>query len=184
MRRRKWTCFAVCVFIALMLFGCNQVTDRQSATENVTTIPSETENTENTNKTFSLDGVQITLPGYFKEESATGIFASFFDEYSVILLHREPFTEHPSLEMYTLEEYGEKLIQARNINAALQKTDGLLCFEYELNVGDGSVKYNYFVVLFKTNSDFWIFEFVSDSREAQAHREEFIQWAKTVKFAD
>ena len=181
MRKGKWMCFALCVLFALALFGCDNSAGGNLWTEDsAMTTPSEGEGKNE--KTFSLDGVQITLPDDFKDNNTTGIFAGFSDGYSVILLHREPFTVHPSLETYALEEYGERLIQSRNLNATLQKTDGLLCFEYEINVGDGSVKYNYFVALFKTKTDFWIFEFVSDAREAQHQREEFVQWAKTVKF--
>ena len=182
MQMRKCMCFALCVLFVFALFGCEHFAGVDIGTEDFTqTIPSKVE--DENQKTFSANGVQITLPDDFTEFGDTGAAVGLSDGYSAISAYREPITSHPSLETYSLEEYAERLIQSRNMSVDLQKIDGLLCFEYEVDVEE-TVKYSYFVVLFKTKTDFWIFEFVSDAREAHLHRDEFVQWAKTVTFTD
>ena len=133
-------------------------------------------------KFFELDGMRIRLPSYFKIN--TGYPTPGFEcWHSVILVTREPFTEHPDLSGMTLEEYGQTLIHMAGISAQLQWIDGIAYYEYEVPVNDG-VFYHYLVTLFKSDTDFWIVEFVCDSREADMHRVEFMQWAKTIEFAE
>lgn len=177
--------FLLCVILicfTLTLVGCRNETDPPSETEITNTSPTH-KVINNKYQTFTADGIEFTLPIRFQEYVVQGR-TIYWDKYSQVMFEREPFTEHFSLSGYSLEEYGQLLIESRNMNCSLHVIDDLLCFEYEVDLPDGTARYNYFVVLYKTDTDFWIVEFVSDSREAQLHRDEFIEWAKMVQFAD
>jgi hypothetical protein len=156
-------------------------TDLASTTVHPTVSSNPTVPESKIYKIFELNGMRIRLPSYFKI-NASHPTPGFECWHSGILVTREPFTVHPDLSGMTLDEYGQTLIQMGGISAQLQRMDGITYFEYEVPVSDGAF-YHYLVTLFKSETDFWIIEFVCDSREADMHRVEFMQWAKTIEFS-
>ena len=181
-----------CVLHLLFAFAaCNYNSDvpsTQGSDPVITTVPEETESPIYTNphnskfKTYSIEGMQIDLPPGFKQVVGD-VGIGFESTYSIILVEREPFTDHPSLPGCTLEKYGQLLIDYRCIDSKLEMTDGILNFDYEVLISEG-IYYHYFVTLYKTETDFWIIEYICDLREADRHRPEFLQWAKSVKFIE
>ena len=176
---------------AVMLCGCSADEHKVHPTatsSNAETITSTPENSPNESlqagyKLFTSNGIQLTLPDDFVEEKGQQR-PTFHDKYSVILIERESFTEHPSLSNMSLGEYCKALIASRNIEIPVQIIDGLHCWDYEIDIQNEGVRYNYFVVVYKTSNDFWIVEFISDSREAARHRDSFITWAKMIEFTE
>lgn len=182
------------VYILLLLIissftfsGCNVNEHKTPSSSAATTSSSPATYPEETlqagYKLFTSNGIQLTLPNNFYEVKGQSRI-TFYDEYSVILIERESFTEHPSLSDMSLCEYCKALIESRNIDAPVKIIDGLFCWEYEVDIPNDDAWYNYFVVTYKTSTDFWIIEFVSDSREAAQHRNSFIAWAKMVEFTE
>ena len=90
---------------------------------------------------------------------------------------KDSFEAYPHLADWTLEMYANEFLASRNLEGQLQYDDGLYWCTYDIDVTE-SVKYTYFSVFYKSNTGFYIVEFCSDSREAEQHRSEFIEWAK------
>ncbi len=138
---------------------------------------------EPTYKTFSVDGIVLKLPDSFQKAVVDGR-TGFYDKNSAVLLAGDVFTAHPSLPGMSLDEYGNAIISGWNVDAEIKIIDGLYCFEYETVEADSTTKYNYFVVLYKSNQAFWIVEFATEFWRASALRPKFISWAKMIEFTD
>jgi hypothetical protein len=130
---------------------------------------------------FDLDGMKIRLPKSFQRNTSydTMVLETW---YSYIIVTREPLKSHPDLPGMTLEQYAQTRRDMANPDAKLHLVDGILCYEYELPVADGAVYYHW-VTFFKSETDFWIIQFVCDNREADKYQIQFLQWAKTIEFA-
>ena len=176
--------------VLLLLPGCDaESTSAAIPTEPaaVTTVPTEptiaTESTKPENKmykVYDLNGMQIRLPPTFTLlDSSQPIILDNW--YCCIIVHREAVSSHPALPEMPLEEYAEALMGFSNVDAKLEWVDGILCQDYELPATNGTYS-NYWATFFKTDTDFWIVEFVCDAREADKMRVQFMQWAKTIEF--
>lgn len=187
----KCVCLLLSLILVLALFGCGNApattahrhTLPAPATSSTaaTTVP-ETKNDDYT--TFTTEHFRITLPRKFREELTADGRISFYNGYVIVLPSYELFSEHPSLSEMTLEEYGQKLIESRNFDTTLSTVGGIPWFEYRVDDPNGTVHYTFFVTLYKTDTAFWIIEYISDSRTAEHFRVDFLEWAETVEFLD
>ena len=188
----KKTIALIIVSVLLLLPGCDA--EPTSATVRTrptafTTIPTEpsitTEPTKPENKMYKmydLNGMQIRLPPTFTLlDSSQPIILDNW--YCCIIVHREAVSSHPALPEMPLEEYAKALMGFSDVDAKLEWVDGILCHDYELPATNGTYS-NYWATFFKTDTDFWIVEFVCDAREADKMRIQFMQWAKTIEFAE
>lgn len=188
---RVTLCALLLALSAVMLCGCSADEHKvrpttTSSNAEMTTSTSETAPNESLPagyKLFTSNGIQLTLPDDFVEEVGQQRL-TFHDKYSAILIEKESFTEHPSLPTMPLGDYCKTLIATWNLETPIQIIDGLYCWDYEIDIQNEGVRYNYFVVVYKTSTDFWIVQFVSDSREAALHRDSFITWAKMIEFTE
>jgi hypothetical protein len=138
---------------------------------------------EPTYKSFYVDGMELKLPDRFQREDSNGNIG-FFDGTYAVFLTREAFTVYPYLQDMSLEEYGNDILNASGIDAALEVIDGLYCFEYEAYSLDKTTKHNYFAVLFKSNKACWVVQFAAPFWNASPMRSKFISWAKMIKIRD
>lgn len=139
---------------------------------------------EPTYTTFSVDGIELKLPDNFQKIEMEDGLPYFYDGNYAVFLTREAFTTFPFLQDMTLGEYGQSILSASGIDAAIEVIDGLYCFEYEDYSIDHTTKHNYFVVLFKSNQACWIVQFAAPFWNADPMRSKFISWAKTITFTD
>lgn len=138
---------------------------------------------EPTYETFSVEEMELKLPDRFQRQDTDSLIQFVDDNYAVLLM-REAFDLYPVLKHMTIEEYGEAILEASDIDADIEMIDGLYCFEYEALALDRTTKYNYFVVLYKSKQAFWVVQFGSVFWNASAMRSEFIKWAKMITFTD
>lgn len=131
-------------------------------------------------KTFSGEGMSITLTDKFEKMDGedfsdfTVCYAS--DDFLVMALEEE-FSSVAGLEEYSLEEYGEVLIDVNELDASyLRNKDGMTFFEYS------SDSYAYYAFLYKADDAFWMIQFTAGDADADQHEQQFIDWAKTVVF--
>ncbi|MCH5197784.1 MAG: hypothetical protein J1E34_02655 [Oscillospiraceae bacterium] len=134
-------------------------------------------------KTFSSDGISITLTDEFRK-SNLGNFTVTFDSKDVaVFALEESFSLVEGFEEYTLEQYADLVIEANGLDSSEIKTsDGLTYFEYEFTNTQTKETYRYFSFVYKTNDAFWMVQFATIDENAEEYFAQITQWAKSVEF--
>ena len=164
-------------FAGCALFGANSGETNPEPTQRTIAFA------EPTYTTFSVEEMELKLPDRFQRQDTDSLIQFIDDNYAVLLM-REAFDAYPVLRYMTIEEYGRVVLEASGIDADIEIIDGLYCFEYEALALGRTTKYNYFVVIYKSNQAFWIVQFGSVFWNASAMRSEFTKWAKMIEFTD
>ena len=137
-------------------------------------------------KTFSSDGMRITLTDQFKK-----LEGKEFSDYTVcyatkdfvVLALEERFSLYPGLEDYTLEEYGDMAIAYNGLTDSYLRTkDGITFFEYTGKNPDNGEVYEYFACVYKTEDAFWLIQFSAGEEDSDKYEEQFLEWASSVEF--
>ena len=134
-------------------------------------------------KTFSCDGMEITLTNEFRKIDLDGFSACYgTTEVSVFIL-KESFSLIEGFEDLTLAELGDLVLQANeDLSIPLTTLDGVTYFEYErLNPENGNLYY-FITCLYKSADAFWIVEFATAAENREQYSPLFIEWAQTVTF--
>lgn len=140
---------------------------------------------EITPKQFTVDNMQITLTSEFETESYQGLDEVFVSNTAIVLVLKEEFALLEGLEDYTLQQYGELVIENNGLTGTseLEEIEGLLYFDYENNNIDNITNY-YFATIFKSDEAFWLIQFAVPAEEAESSLPQFIEWAKTITFIE
>ena len=134
-------------------------------------------------KTFSAQGMQITLNSDFSEESFENFTVCYGAHDVAVFALKEPFSLMVGLEDYTPEQYGQLVLQSNGMtDFELQTTDGILYFEYEADDEETKNTYYYFSTIHKAADAFWLIQFVSDADEAEEYLPYFLEWARSISF--
>ncbi len=136
-------------------------------------------------KAFSNGEMVITLHTGFEEYDEQGFDACYLSEEAMIMITKETFAslKDAKVEVNSLKEYGELLIDLYEIDAELVVEDGLTYFEYDYGdpvEGD----YHYVCTLHQSADAYWIVEFATFLEEADKYADEIRTWAKSVSFAE
>lgn len=135
--------------------------------------------------TFSAAGLQITLTEDFNpDHTAEGFDACYLSPEAAVFALREPFDLTEGFGELTAAEYGALVLESNPsaAGAVITEQDGLLCFTYEADA-DGDTFF-YFNTLHKTDDAFWQVCFAVPADLAEEHRDEIVNWAKSIRFAD
>ena len=134
-------------------------------------------------KTFSAEGMSITLTNQFKKFDAEGFTVGYDSRDAAVLALKEPFTLAPGLENYTLEQYADLVIQANGLTPEQKKTaDGQPYLEYDWTNPELDEEYHYTVYPYKSGDAFWTVQFATLKNDAEKYAQQIAQWAKTVEF--
>jgi hypothetical protein len=136
-------------------------------------------------KTFSDNGMNITLTREFWSKDYEGFTNVYFNKDYTVLALREDFSLDESLRDYTLDEYGKAIIQNSKLTSDLKTKEDLKWFEYvtEVEHDDGSKEdYKYFAFVFRTDSAFWLIHIATPAEFADEREEQVMKWAETVTF--
>ncbi len=157
-------------------------TDEKTTSEETTTeeITTEAEKV----KTFTSNGLSVTLPEYFKKTSIQGFTVAFDSDDVGILALQEKFTLMQGLENKTLDEYGT-MVLANNQDSntsKLKKADGLTYFEHDF-VNESNEHYYYVSYIYKADDAFWLIQFAALEENIAEYKPQFATWAKSVKFS-
>lgn len=148
-------------------------------------------------KTFSDDGMQITLTTAFSEESLEGYTVGYAADTAIVLALHETKAEfaEAGVEDVTFEQYVEFVRQANSDKAIVdgEPIDGnpTLLYDFlneEQNVTyllneEQNVTYRYLTVLYESDDGFWMVQFASQKDNFDAYEPSFIEAAKSVSFS-
>ena len=134
-------------------------------------------------KTFSADGMTITMTDEFKETEFEGFTATYESRDVALFVIKEPFTLAEGIENITLEEYAGLIFKNNGIEPTeIKKEDGLTYFEYEFLNPDLNETFSYFSFIFKTDDSFWLIQFATAKKNAEENRADILSWARSVSF--
>ena len=131
---------------------------------------------------FSVDDMTITLTENFKESNYTSFTQCYESTDVAVFILKETFSMIPGLKEYTVENYANLVLTANSRSASdLKNEDGILYFSYIAQGSDGR-DYYYISTLHQGIDAFWLITFTTlVTNESKLH-DQFIDWAKTVKF--
>lgn len=134
-------------------------------------------------KTFSVDGMTITLTDEFKESDVDGYAVVYESQKAAVFVLKEKFPYKEGFEDYTLEQYAALVISTNNYgNPEIKTVDGLTFFEYTFKDGDHT--YIYFSYVYKNTDSFWVVQFVVRDNAAEKFAPKIAEWAKSVEFSN
>lgn len=136
-------------------------------------------------KTFTSEGMTITLTEGFREKSVSGYTVGYNSSKVGVLALREEFTAIENGASITLEDYAQQVLKNNQDRVSVDKveqSDGLTYMEYTAT--SDSREYRYFVTMFKSSDAFWLVQFFCKSSEYAEYRSYFVGWAKTVTFSE
>ena len=137
-------------------------------------------------ETFTYGNMSITLTNEFSERNIDGYSACYESYDNLVMIIKDDSSYFENFETYTLKQYGEDTLTYNEFDSSieLQEEGGLTYFEYEFTDEETGDVYSYFVPLYKSSDAFWFFEFASFKEDYETYREQFIEWAKSVEFAE
>ena len=131
-------------------------------------------------KTFRDEGMSIVLTEGFKTTSVDGYNFAFEARDAIVFGLKEPFTLMEGFENYTVEEYGQLIIDNNEMDSQLQTKDGITYLTYTGDV-DGT-QYHYTAYLYKAGDAFWMIQFATTAENAPGMEAQIHQWASSVTF--
>ena len=132
-------------------------------------------------KEFSKAGMSITLTDDFTEQDIVSQTAVYASAKHIVMALKEEYALFEELgDSLSLQEYAQLVCQNNDLTADIEEKDGLVCFEYE-NEANGR-DFAYFAVVQKGTDAYWLFQFSCDSSNYEDSKEQFIDWAKTIRF--
>lgn len=135
-------------------------------------------------KTFSSNGMNITLTDEFKETKVENFTVAYDSKNVAVLALREPFSLVEGFENHTLEQYANLVIKANNLSGIKPQTaDGLTYFEYNFTNPETKDEYTYFSYAYKADDAFWMVQFATLSKNADEYKTQITDWAKLVNFS-
>ncbi len=142
-------------------------------------------NQKSEEKTFSSSGMNITLTEEFIEADIENYTIAYDSKDVAVFALKEAFTLVDGFENYTLEQYGNLVINANGLDSAELKTvDGLTGFEYEFTNPETNDTYRYFAYVYKANDAFWLVQFATLNQNVETYNQQIIDWAKSVEFSN
>ena len=134
-------------------------------------------------KTFTADGLSITVKGLFTEQNQLN------EDYSLVLLStnagvmilKETFAELEDAGLDTdmsLKKYAEIVIEGNNLTSTPTEEDGLTCFTYTADV-DGT-EFTYVGYCFRGTDAYWLVQMYCATSDFETMKADFTTWAKSV----
>ena len=133
-------------------------------------------------KTFSSNGMSVTLTNEFQKESVENYTLCYASEKVGMLALKEPFTLAEGMENYTLEQYGNLVLKNNKLTVALETVDGLTGFSYDFTNSDTGDCFTYVCFVYKSGDAFWLVQFFTKAEHAEEYESQIVEWAKSVDF--
>lgn len=138
-----------------------------------------------TPKTFSAEGLQITLTADFKDADYEGFTVGYESRDVGVLAIKESFSLVEGFGDLTLEEY-QALVLESNSAAGMQakNKDGVSYFEHRWINPQTNVTYYYVTTTHKGPDAFWLLQFFTVDEKAAEYLPDFLTWAQSVTFTE
>ena len=133
---------------------------------------------ESREKVFTAGPMSITLNEGFEQEYPLGYAAVYsYKDVAVFITTTEGMEtdEHSAL---TEEQYAKLVINSSKISDAKLTSDGNLTYF----VYDSGEAYTHHTYVYKNGEDFWLFDFVTETKSAKKYSDDILKWAGSVKF--
>lgn len=136
-----------------------------------------------TEKVFSDNGMNITLTNEFRQIHEEN-YTTCYDSANVAVFSiKEDFTLMDGFGDYTLQQYGNLVLQNNNLSLSeLKNIDGLTGFEYEFTNPETKDTYKYFSFIYKSNDAFWLVQFATLTQNSDEYTSKIMEWAKSIYF--
>ncbi len=134
-------------------------------------------------KNFSSNGMNITLTDEFVKAEIENYTIAYNSKNVAVFALKEAFALADGFQDYTLEQYGNLVLQNNNLSSSkMQNLEGLTEFEYEFTNPDTKDTYKYFSFVYKSNHAFWLVQFATLTENVDKYSSKIIEWAKTIYF--
>jgi len=134
-------------------------------------------------KVFSENGMSITLTNEFKQTKTESYTNCYDSAHVAVFALKESFALAKDFEKYTVEQYGELVLQSNNLSSSkLKDIDGLTGFEYESTNPDTKETFKYVSFVYKSKDAFWLVQFAVRTADIDEYGAKITDWAKTVSF--
>ena len=133
-------------------------------------------------KAFSKEGMTITLTDNFHEKDYLAYTAFYESQTSFVFVIKEDFSLFEEAGIPTdisLYEYSDIIAKSNNTDLVIKEKDGLVYYEYDYKAENGK-EISYFVVLYRGEDAYWIFNFACESKNYEKLSGDFLKWAKSV----
>ena len=131
-------------------------------------------------KSFSKAGMTITLNEGFSEQDIVTQTAYYVSMEAIVTALKE---DGSLIGNYTVAGYAELVCNVNNLDAnKVVEKDGYAEFTYEKELSGKD--YSYYARCFKNGTDFWLFQFACETKNAEEYRATFEKWASSVTFDD
>jgi len=132
-------------------------------------------------KTFTAEGMTITLTDEFEREKDTAGFTLCYVSRDVaVMALRESSAYIADFDLLTLEYYRQVLTESSGEDITLRDFGGIPGFTYEADI-DGEM-FTYYGFVYKTDKDFWMIQIAVQSKKTAKYEEQIIKWAGSVTF--
>lgn len=136
-------------------------------------------------KTFSSNGMTITLTDEFWETNVANYTVAYDSENVAVFALQEPFTLAEGFGEISLEQYADLVIQTNYLDSVeINTVDGLTYFAYEFTNPETNDVYQYFSYVYKTDDAFWLVQFSTLEENSGIYTEQIKEWAKSVEFSN
>lgn len=139
-------------------------------------------------KTFSVDGMSITLTEEFLNTTwavgeEAGCSAVYSDGDVTVLAIKEAFTLAAGFEEYTLEEYANLTIEANGMLTTVKRdSNGFMYFDHLYEEPESGETYYYYDYVFKSGDAFWLVQFAALESVAEDYADDIDRWVKSIEF--
>lgn len=137
-------------------------------------------------KTFTVDGLSITVEGFFSEQN------NLNEDFDLILISpdagvmvlKETFAEFNDAGLDTdmsVKEYASIVMKGNQLTGSPTEEDGLTYFTYTAE-SEGQ-EFTYMGFCFRGTDAYWLVQMYSPSSDFETMKPDFMTWAKSVTFA-
>lgn len=130
-------------------------------------------------KTFSVDGMNITLTKGFTKTDMEGYTACFDSSEIAVFALKESADSTLSLL-----DYAASILEANKSKTPsnIEMLDGVPTIEYTYKSDADNAEYKYLTFMYKAPDAFWAIQFACKTADYEENKPFFVKWAKTVSF--
>ncbi len=133
-------------------------------------------------KTFTDDGMQITLTSNFYEFDEEGFDICYASKEVVLFAIKDEFTALEGLENWTKEEYAKIIIQDNKLDCEPIVNGEQVFFTYKVT-NDSNEVCKYIAYIYKTDDAFWFIQFGGLEEDIIENSDIISQWESTIEFS-
>ena len=134
-------------------------------------------------KTFTAEGMSVTLTDGFTKRSVEGYTVCYDSKDVAVLAIKEAFSLFEGADI-TLEDYADLVRQSnasRNPSAVVEK-DGILTMEYSFFNEEENETYKYLCAMYEGEDAFWLIQFACKAESYDSLSDTLMTYAKSVSF--